>query len=257
MKPITADLPSDINNIEIVVLADYHYADPNSDKDAIKCDIDYILSKDNVYCVLAGDIMDCAIKTSLGDVYTNLSPMEELSVAQELLSPISQRILGVVGGNHEARHYKTNGVDMTRILARQLGIEDKYSPDTAVIFLRFGAEQVSGHKRKMCYTIYLAHGSGGGRKEGGKLQRLADLSSIVDTDIYIVGHTHLPASFRTSFARPFNANSSITFCDKLFVNAAAKLKYGGYGDIGGYKPNSTETPIILLDGRKKIMRAVV
>ena len=42
--------------------------------------------------------------------------------------------------------------------------------------------------RQMCYTIYTTHGRGGGRKEGAKAIRLADMASIVDADIYIHSH---------------------------------------------------------------------
>lgn len=258
MKAICADLPRDLESVELLVLADYHYADPNSDHDAIKRDIDYVAQHDNAYAVLAGDLMDCALKSSLGDCYVNLSPMEELTACMEMMHPIAHKIVGIVGGNHEARHYKTNGVDMTRLLARQIGVEDKYSPDTALIFLRVGEEAKSkNHHRQICYTVYLTHGTGGGRKEGGKVQRLVDLSAIVDADCYIVGHTHLPASLKTAYARPCPSNDSITYCTKLFVNSAAKLNYGGYGDIGGYRPNAKDTPRIILGGREKSMVAVI
>ena len=258
MKSIRTDLSADISEIELLILADYHYADPNSDHDAIRRDIDYVNSHENAYCVLAGDLLDCALKNSLGDCYTNLSPMEELKAMTDLLAPIAHKVIGIVGGNHEARHYKTNGIDMTRLLARQLGIEDKYSPDTAVIFLRFGGSADHRyHHRAILYTIYLTHGSGGGRKEGGKIQRLADYANIIDCDCYVCGHTHLPAALKTNFARTSPANSSITYSTHLFVNAAAKLNYGGYGDIGGYKPSNTDTPRIILSGLNKEMRAVI
>ena len=257
MKAIRADLPTDLRSVELLVLADYHYADPNSDHESIKRDLEYVATHDNAYCVLAGDILDCALKSSLGDVYVNLSPMEELMFCSDLLKPIAHKIVGVVKGNHEARHYKTNGVDMTYILAKQLGVEDKYSVDTALIFLRFGKDCAKHHFRPILYTIYLTHGTGGGRKEGGKIQRLVDLSTIVDADAYIMGHTHLPATLKTAYARPNPANSSITYCTKLFVNSAAKLDYGGYGDVGGYKPNAKDTPRIIFSGTEKKMYALV
>ena len=259
MKAIRADLSADYKQIELLVLADYHYADPHSDHDAIRKDIDYVNSHENAYCVLAGDLLDCALKSSLGDCYVNLSPMEELTAMMDLIQPIAHKVLAIVGGNHEARHYKTNGVDMTRLLAKQLGIEDKYSTDTALVFLRFGSDRDHARRhRPILYTIYLTHGSGGGgRKEGGKIQRLADYCQICDADLYIAGHTHLPASFKTGFARPSAANNSITYCTKLFVNSAAKLQYGGYGDTGGFKPPCIDTPHILLSGEHKDMRAVI
>ena len=257
MKAIRADLSADYKSIELLVLADYHYADPHSDHQAIRRDIDYVNSHDNAYCVLAGDLLDCALKSSLGDCYVNLTPMEELVAMVDLIQPIAHKVLAVVGGNHEARHYRTNGVDMTYLLCRQLGIADKYSPDTALLFLRFGADGSRNHNRPLLYTVYITHGSGGGRKEGGKIQRLADYAQIVDADLYIAGHTHLPASFKTGFARPSAANNSITYCTKLFINSAAKLNYGGYGDTGGFKPPCTDTPHIILSGEKKEMRAVI
>ena len=260
MKAIRADLPAEHKSIELLVLADYHYADPHSDHDAIRKDIDYVNSHKSAYCLLAGDLLDCALKSSLGDCYVNLSPMEELKAMTDLLQPLAKsgKILCAVGGNHEARHYRTNGVDMTRLLMRQLGIEDRYSPDTALLFLRFGrGSPGTHHARPILYTIYLTHGSSGGRKEGSKIQRLADYAQIVDSDIYVCGHTHLPASFKTGFARPSASNSSITYCTKLYVNCAAKLQYGGYGDTGGFKPPCIDTPRILLSGETKDMRAVI
>ena len=259
MKPIKINLPTDLTEIELLVLADYHYADPNSDHDLIKRDLEYVKEHDNAYCVFAGDLMNCAIKSSVSDIYGDtLSPMDELSVCMDLLGPVAHKVVGIVGGNHEARHYRTNGVDLTRLLARQIGIEHLYSPDTALVFLRVGYDTGrQRHHRPILYTIYVTHGSGGGRKEGGKVQRLVDYSNIVDADVYICGHTHLPAGLKTSFARPCACNDSITYCTKLFVNAAASLNYGGYGDIGGFRPNCTDVPRIILSGTKKDMRAVV
>ena len=257
MRAIRADLSTDYKEIELLVLADYHYADPHSDHDAIRKDIDYVNSHDNAYCVLAGDLLDCALRSTLGDVYSNLSPMAELAAMTELLEPIAHKIIAIVPGNHESRHYRTNGVDLTRLLAKQLGIDGKYADDAAVIFLRFGQDGKRNHSRPICYTIYLTHGFGGGRKEGGKIQRLSDCADIIDCDCYIVGHTHLPAALKLNFARTSPANSSITYAPHLFVNAAAKLNYGGYGCVGGYKPANTDTPRIIFSGEVKDMRAVI
>ena len=258
MRAIKADLPTEHKSIELWVFADYHYSSQTSDHNLIKRDIEYVATHDNAYCVWAGDLLECALRSTLGDVYSGLSPMEELTAMTELLRPAAPKTIGIVPGNHEARHYRTNGVDMTRLLARQLGIEDKYSEDTAVIFLRFGADTGrTNHHRPVLYTIYLTHGSGGGRKEGGKIQRLADYANIIDCDCYICGHTHLPAALKLDFVRTSPANSSISYAPHLFVNAAAKLRYGGYSAVGGFSPANTDTPRILFDGTRKHMEAVI
>lgn len=240
-------------------VADYHWADQHSNHKRIQEDIDYIRDHENVFCVLNGDLMDCAIASSVGDTYgATLTPMEELQACVDLFKPITGKILCIVPGNHEARHYRTNGVDMTQLMCQQLGIEDRYSTTAALLFIRFGRNgDKQNHHRKVAYTAYVSHGNGGGRKEGGKIQRLVDLSTIVDADIYICGHTHLPAILKDNFARPSMANSSITYGTRLYVNTSAKLNYGGYGETGAYKPPCLDTPIIHLSGTRKEMRATL
>jgi hypothetical protein len=184
--------------------------------------------------------------------------MEELRACVELFKPMAHKILCVVPGNHERRHYKTNGIDLTELMCRELGVANRYSPTTALVFLRFGKDAFHNHHgRKVAYTIHVSHGNGGGKKEGGKIQRLADLATIVDADAYICGHTHLGAIFKDSFFRPNMANNSITVGTRLFVNTSAKLNYGGYGEVGGFKPPCTDTPIVHLSGTHKEMRATL
>jgi hypothetical protein len=65
---------------------------------------------------------------------------------------------------------------------------------------------------------------------------------------------HLPRVGRCFF-RVSGANSSIAMVDKLFVNTAASLDYGGYGDAQCYKPASKCAPVIFLNGHKREMYA--
>ena len=256
MKAIKADLPADGKQIEIHPLADLHIGDMSCDFKAILDELEYIKNTPNCYCVLDGDLMDTAIASSIGDTYASShTPMEQLKECVNLFDPIKNKILAVVGGNHENRIYKTDGIDITELMCHQLGIADRYSPTTALIFMRFGRD--SKHNRKMCYTMYMTHGAGGGRKEGGKINRLADLATIVDADIYLMAHTHSPAAFRNCFYRADPRNNNITKTEHLFVNTAAWLRYGGYGDKQGYKPASNINPVICLDGRTKEARALI
>lgn len=258
MKSIKIDLPTHLTEVEIIPVADYHWADPNSDHAQIMRDIEYIRDNDYVFCILNGDLLDCAIASSIGDTYSaKLSPMDELNECVKLFQQIAHKIICVVPGNHEQRHFKTNGIDITELMCCQLGIEERYSPTTALVFLRVGKQTKKRDNRPVPYTIYVSHGSGGGRKEGSKIQRLIDLSTIVDADIYVCGHTHLPALLKDSFARPCIANNSVSYNTRLFVNTSAKLNYGGYGDTKGYKAACMDTPVIHLSGTHKEMRATI
>ena len=254
MKAIKRDLPY-AEMIEVYPLSDLHIGDSQCDYKLVLERIEYIKQTPNTYCILDGDLMDTAIASSIGDTYAaTLQPMEQLKHCVKIFEPIKDKILAVLPGNHENRVYKSDGLDLTEIMCSQLGIPERYSPTTAMIFVRFG--KGSGkHNRPQLYTIYVTHGSGGGRKEGGKVNRLADLAVIVDADIYIHGHTHLPLVFKESFFRVSGSNSSVALVDKLFVNTAAHLNYGGYGDKAGFKPASKSTPIIYLNGTKREMYA--
>ena len=252
MKVIKVNLSKDLTGIELHTFADEHIGDEHSDVSRVIERIEYVKNTPNAYCILNGDIVDNATKTSIGDTYTQVfNPMEQIARAVELFSPIKHKILAITHGNHENRTYKKEGINLSSIIATQLGLADKYSPTSAVLFLRFGQGNGKTHFRKMCYTIYALHGSGGGRKEGAKAIRLADMASIIDCDIYIHSHTHLPMIMKQGFHRIDTTNSSVALVDKLFVNTAANLKYGGYGEAGEFKPSSMDTPIIYLNGSKK------
>lgn len=256
MKAIRCDLPyADV--IELHPLADLHIGDMCSDYKLIMERLEHIKNTPNAYCILGGDLMDTAIASSIGDTYgANLQPMEQLKQCVKIFEPLKDKILAVLPGNHENRVYKADGIDLTALMCSQLGVAEKYSATTAVLFIRFGKGAAQGHKdRRQLYTVYATHGSGGGRKEGGKVNRLADLSSIVDCDIYIHGHTHLPLVFKESFMRTSRTTSTVEPVEKLFVNTAAWLNYGGYGDKAGFKPASKRSPVIYLDGQKHDMWA--
>ena len=256
MKVIKIDLPKELSSIELHTFADEHLGDEHSDLKRLLARIEYVKNTPNAYCILNGDIIDNATKTSIGDTYTQVfSPMEQLAKATELFKPIRDKVLCITHGNHENRSYKHEGINLSCLIAKQLGLADKYTPTSAVLFIRFGTGSPRNHFRKIRYTAYVLHGSGGGRKEGAKANRLADMASIIDTDIYIHSHTHLPMVMKQAFHRIDTSNSSVSLVDKLFVNTAANLAYGGYCEAGEFKPSSKDTPVIYLSGTKKYFEA--
>ena len=257
MKVIKCDLPY-AEGIELHPMSDLHLGDLSCDYKLIMERIEHIKDTPNAYCILDGDLMDTAIASSIGDTYgANLQPMEQLALCVKIFEPIKDKILAVLPGNHENRVYKSDGLDLTALMCSQLGIADKYSSTTALLFIRFGVNRRIAPTRRQRYTVYVTHGSGGGRREGGKVNRLADLASIVDADIYIHGHTHLPLVFRETFFRVSTINSTVEQVDKLFINTAASLNYGGYGDKQGFKPSSKKSPVIYLGGLKHEMSAML
>lgn len=251
MQTVKVELDKSLDSIEIYTLADWHIGDKYCNISEIKDTLNYIKNTPNAYAILNGDLMNNATKQSVSDCYAEeMKPQEQLQTLCDLIEPIKDKVLFITQGNHEARTYKTDGIDLTAIMAKQLGIYDKYAREGGVLFLRFGEDRK--HHRRMCYTFYITHGCGsGGKKIGGKANALVERACIVDTDIYVIGHHHTPISTRQSFFRVDTHNSSVAKAEKLFVCTAAKLEYGGYGETFGFTPSSTQTPVILLSGKKK------
>lgn len=245
MKTIKVNLSKDLTDIDLYIFADEHIGDPHCDMKYLKERINYVKDHDNVYAILDGDLMDNATKTSVSDTYIQeYNPQESMDMLVELFKPIKHKILAITSGNHEARTYKKEGIDIMKNVADRLGLINRYDPISTLLFLRFG---IGERNRRKLYTLYITHGAGGGRKEGAKAIRLADLASICDADIYIHAHTHLPLTMKEDFIRVSTSNSSISTVTKLFVNSSANLKYGGYGEALGCKPASLTKPVIHLN----------
>lgn len=260
---VTVDRPVDWQDARIYILSDLHIGDAHSDIHAISSRLEAIKADPRALVILNGDIMNTATKNSVSDIYSEaMKPMEAIGCAVQLFTPIADKIIGADTGNHEARVYKQDGIDVMRLVCRELGVERVYNPEGVLIFLRLGSKP-----RNICpnnrteapwtYSIYATHGTGGVRKEGGKAVRLADLAAIVDADIYIHSHTHLPMVMKQGFFRTDIQNQKARCVDKLFVNDASATTYGGYGQTYCFKPSSNASPVIHLQGDRKAMSATL
>lgn len=244
MKAVKVELSKDLDNIDIHIFADEHIGDPKCNMKYLEERIKYVKETPNAYAILDGDLMDNATKTSISDTYSqNYNPQEAMDLLVELFKPIKNKILCITQGNHEARTYKKEGIDIMKCVADRLNLSNRYDPIACLLFVRFG---VNSRNRKKLYTIYMTHGSGGGRKEGAKAIRLADLACTVDADVYVHAHTHLPMIMKEDFYRVSQSNSSVAKVTKLFVNSSSNLEFGGYGESLGFKPSSLDKPVIHL-----------
>lgn len=255
MQTIKIDLPETLKSVHLVPLSDAHIGDALADEQAFRSWLRFIQETPNAYCVLNGDLLNNAIRSSVSDTYNEImSPMEQMVALTIMLRPISDRILCLTMGNHERRTAKESGIDIMRLVARELGIEDRYSSGQAYVFLRFGKTEANGHHhRKQLYTMLVTHGSRGGRKDGGKLNALEELVSIADADLYLMGHSHQAMVVPKAYTRVDHANSKIKFVERLFINSGAFLRYGGYGEDSAFDIPSLAKPTIELDGTRRRM----
>lgn len=247
MQIIKHDLGRDVDSVTILPISDIHLGS-RLDMKALKSAINTIKTIPNVYTVLNGDLTNNAIKTSVSDIYSEEMPPErQLEVLYDLLEPIKHKILGVTPGNHDLRTYRLTGIDIIKNICYRLGIQNVYSNNNFVIFLSFGQPSKTRSTRRYTYSIYVTHGYRSGRTNGGKINSLTDLTKIVDADIFLHAHTHLPATFKQGVLTIQRRNKTLQERTQLFVNTSAWLKYGGYGLRNNYTPPAISDVQIFLE----------
>lgn len=258
VKIINVNLGKDLKELRIIPISDVHIGDKLTNYKLFKQVIETIKDTPNVYTILNGDLCNTALKNSKSDVYSDeLSPMEQILKLVEILEPIKDKILVIGTGNHEDRIKKETNVDVIRLVARELGIEDRYADNWWYLFLRFG-EKEQGRKAPMCYQITGYHGSGGGgRKAGGKINKLQEMSNVVVADLYLQGHHHQQIATRSAVFIPDYANNSLTRKDMNFLMTNSFLDYGGYGEKAGFTPQPIGISEAILDGTKRKIKILL
>lgn len=260
MKVINANLNeggSKPDKIKIIPISDVHLGDELCNLKLFRETIKQIAEEPNTYTILNGDLCNMALKNSKSDVYSaSLTPMEQILQITEFLEPIKDKILVMSSGNHEDRTAKETNIDVLRLVARELGIEDKYANGWWYLYLSFGENRKSTHKAPVCYTITGYHGSGGGgRKSGGKINRLEEMSSVVLADLYIMGHTHKPIITKGVMYSPFYQSRTLMKHEMYYLMTNSFLEYeGGYAEKMGMMPSNTGITEAELSGKIKKIR---
>lgn len=107
----------------------------------------------------------------------------------EVFSPIANKCIGLLGGNHEATIGKNYHRGLVAELASRLGNPGLYLGDRGWAILRFEYGE-----RRVPLRVYGFHGWSTGRLKGRKaIQAERDLGGW-DADVFLLGHDHQPAA---------------------------------------------------------------
>jgi hypothetical protein len=181
------------NDIYIYPIGDLHIGDKGFTKaseDKLKGYIEFIRKTPNAFAILQGDILNCATRLSKSSPFEqNMDLKEQLAAATQLLSPIKNKILGAIDGNHEQRLADFSGYSPMISLCERLGIE--YMKDSALYIIRMSCHSKKGIPRTS-FTLYSHHTTGGnGRTVGAKINRVEVMREIVaNADVYCGSHNH-------------------------------------------------------------------
>ena len=256
MKVIKKELGKDIEKLTIIPISDVHIGDKTANIKAFKEVLERIKNEPNTYTILNGDLCNIALKNSKSDVYSDqLSPMEQVIQVIKFLEPIKDKILVMSNGNHEQRIMNDTNIDILYLVAKQLQIEQVYSPSWWYLYLSFG----NGEKnRSINYTLTGYHGSGGGRKSGGKINRLEEMSQVVIADIYLMGHVHKPIATKGIIYTPYYQSKTLSKQEMYYLISNSFVEYdNSYAERMGMIPSNNGITEAILDGTKKQIKLIL
>lgn len=184
----------------------------------------------NAYIILGGDLVNNNVRTCgfINPYDEVVRPREQKHRMVEYLSPIKDRILCAVNGNHEARSLKDDDLDITYDIMAKLDIEDLYRPNMCFMKVSLG-NRTSDNSPVQSYTFAVTHGAGGGIYTGATVNRNERFGNVIEgLDCLIVGHTHKGTVSKPSKIVIDRKNDKVTMSHYTVISMVSWLNYGGY-----------------------------
>lgn len=230
--------------IRLFYLADIHVGDRNLNLEFIRQVIDDIKSHKATYGFIGGDIINIITKDSIGNVYTQKeSPDEQIEKAIELLYPIRNRILKIIGGNHEARAVKSVGIDPVGIIANRLRVP--YG-EYILSVIDFG---------DVWYSVFGLHRLTNAATKSALISRLERMSDAFICDIYLGAHSHHSIGSKDELY--IVRKEGIEIVRRVYLSTISFLNYGGYAIIKPYRPSGHDFPYLELSTTEKKIRLLL
>lgn len=213
--------------IKIIPIFDLHYGSIGCNLKKWKEFVDYVLSHDDVYVVIGGDLVDNQTKNSHNPFECTVKPSEQKRWLAEQLKQIKHRILCVTSGNHEKRKdNKAADDDFMYDVCMKLDIEDKYRPNMCFLKVQLGERNEA---YRQTYMIGVTHGSGGGVLTGSSINKNERFGYTIEgLDMLITGHSHKSAVTKPAKIMFDSKNDKVTMKPFYAVTATSWLDYGGY-----------------------------
>jgi hypothetical protein len=227
----------DIETLEILQVTDVQFGHKACDLETLNKYLAWVLSEENRYIVLGGDMVDAGHVQSKGSPFEQIGdPQQEVWAFCKLFAPVRHRVLGYVGGNHERRSIPTFG-DIGKSIATVL--ELPYSPGKQHIDIIFG-----DHKP---FKISMWHGGGGGSTKGTLANGLVRFMNQADSQLYLLGHLHQAMVVQES--REVREKKTMRLQKIVGARGSSFLKhYGTYAEvILGTNPQTIQMPRAVLE----------
>lgn len=184
----------------------------------------------NAYVILGGDLINNNVRTCgfINPYDETVRPREQKKRMVEFLTPIKDKILCAVCGNHEARSMKDDDIDITYDIMAKLDLEDLYRENMVFMKVSLG-HRTDDNTPIQSYTFGVAHGAGGGIYTGATVNRNERFGNIIEgLDCLIVGHAHKGTVTKPSKIVIDRKNSTVSMSHYTVISMVSWLNYGGY-----------------------------
>lgn len=235
------------SQIKVACISDIHFGALEHMEREWKQFLNTVVADPNLYLVLGGDLINNNTRSSVGSPWADLiRPREQKRLMVEALTPIKDRILCCVSGNHERRSMKDADDDPTYDIMSKLDLEDVYRQNAAFMKLQLGSHDTKTAKAGQTYTFAVTHGAGGGIYTGATVNRNERWGNAIEgLDCLVVGHTH-----KGTISRPsklvFNPyHNTVQIKNYLVISCVSWQRYAEYPLQKMMLPAATGHPQIL------------
>jgi len=245
--------------IELIPFSDLHFGNKLCDWNTFK-NYTKLLDNENVYWMCLGDMLDSIIVSDprfdtkscgIGDMV-----LDYADKIVDVLQPYTDTCIGYLTGNHEEKLRKKVQIDISRYIAKQLGVT--YMGYNSLLYLSFNRKH---HNSSM--VLFATHGYFNGQSRSGRIRRVEDLCEYFDADIYLFAHTHDLMSTKTT-VYSVNRSGQLIQKEKVFILTGGYLKgYSTSVDEYNYvetkllKPTQIGSPIVRIYPEYKHVRCDV
>jgi predicted phosphodiesterase len=245
MKRTLLDVPAKNGQRRVWLIGDIHLGHRACDEDLLGRVVDRIRRNNDLWIGM-GDHVDAIGVTDfrfshsecaewiddVDDIYA-----QQVDYAAKSLGPIKEQCLGMLTGNHESKIAKRDKINVHKMLCERMGAKN----------LGYTA-WVTFRNEGQSFQAYLTHGHGGGRTQGGKVNRVQALLASNAVDVAAMGHVH-EASISTRSLR-IAKNGKVGNLQQWGIVTGAFLSDPEYGLDSGYGAISTAQAYLQFSGGK-------
>ena len=233
------------HRLRLYPLVCIHVGAPQCDVKFLREHLRRIADDPDARWVYLGDGGECATKHSKGDIYGQLlSPQGQMEMLIDLLTPIKDKALFGVRGNHGRRVYKETGLSFDKNLMARLGV-----PYMGVgTFAHFLVNRTP-------YTAYFHHGTDSGTSLRAKISAAESFGGHIFADSIYTAHSHIAEDLTPSPIQFVGGSHSRgvysveTRMRHQYVCGTAYDSRTGYAEDKGYKPLLPAYLAVEYDGR--------